>query len=115
MPSIFINQHMSKKYQGVVVPAITPLDADLTLDTAAVEKLFAFFRKYGAHPFILGTTGEFPSLLGHLKLQYIRLAGRLQTCSDPLSVGISSICLADTREHAGIALGEGADVLVCTL
>src|SRR6185437_13519228 len=95
MPSIFINQHMSKKYQGVVVPAITPLNADLTLDTAAVEKLFAFFRKYGAHPFILGTTGEFPSLPGDLKLQYI--------------------CLADTLEHARIALGEGADVLVCNL
>jgi dihydrodipicolinate synthase/N-acetylneuraminate lyase len=106
---------MNKKYQGVVVPAITPLNADLTLDTAAVEKLFTFFRKHGAHPFILGTTGEFPSLPGDLKLQYIRLAGRLKTGADQLYVGISSNCLADTLEHARIALGEGADVLVCNL
>lgn len=106
---------MSKKYQGVVVPAITPLNADLTLDTAAVEKLFAFFRRHGAHPFILGTTGEFPSLPGDLKLQYIRLAGRLKTGSDQLYVGISSNCLADSLEHARVALGEGADVLVCNL
>ena len=106
---------MSKKYQGVVVPAITPLNADLTLDTPAVEKLFTFFRKYGAHPFILGTTGEFPSLPGVLKLQYIRLAGRLKTGADQLYVGISSNCLADSLEHAHVALGEGADVVVCNL
>ena len=106
---------MNKKYQGVVIPAITPLNADLSLDTAAVEKLFMFFRRHGAHPFILGTTGEFPSLPGDLKLQYIRLAGRLKASGDQLYIGISSNCLADSLEHARIALGEGADVLVCNL
>jgi dihydrodipicolinate synthase/N-acetylneuraminate lyase len=106
---------MNKKYRGIVVPAVTPLNADLTLDTASVERLFRFFRKHGAHPFILGTTGEFPSLPGSLKLEYIRLAGRLKTAADQLYVGISSNCLADTLEHAHIALGEGADVVVCNI
>jgi dihydrodipicolinate synthase/N-acetylneuraminate lyase len=106
---------MNKKYQGVVVPAVTPLNEDLSLDTAAVEKLFTFFRNHGAHPFILGTTGEFPSLPGNLKLQYIRLAARLKSAGDQLYVGISSNCLADSLEHARVALGEGADVLVCNL
>jgi len=106
---------MNKKYQGVVIPAITPLNADLSLDTAAVEKLFMFFRRHGAHPFILGTTGEFPSLPGDLKLQYIRLAGRLKASGDQLYIGISSNCLADSLEHAHVAFGEGADVVVCNL
>ncbi|HEV2483339.1 MAG TPA: dihydrodipicolinate synthase family protein [Puia sp.] len=106
---------MSKKYQGVVVPAITPLNEDLTLDTAAVEKLLTFFRRHGAHPFILGTTGEFPSLPGQVKLDFIRLAGRLKSGADQLYVGISSNCMADALEHARIALGEGADVVVCNL
>jgi dihydrodipicolinate synthase/N-acetylneuraminate lyase len=106
---------MNKKYRGIVVPAVTPLNADLTLDTASVERLFRFFRKHGAHPFILGTTGEFPSLPGSLKLEYIRLAGRLKTAADQLYVGISSNCLADTLEHAHIAFGEGADVVVCNI
>jgi 4-hydroxy-tetrahydrodipicolinate synthase len=106
---------MNKKYQGVIVPAVTPLNADLTLDAAAVERLFTFFREHGAHPFILGTTGEFPSLPGALKLAYIRLAGRLKKSTDQLYVGISANCMADSVEHARIALGEGADVVVCNL
>lgn len=106
---------MNKKYKGIVVPAITPLNADLTLDSGSVERLFLFFRQHGAHLFILGTTGEFPSLPGSLKLEYIRLAGRLKTDADQLYVGISANCMADSVEHARIALGEGADVVVCNI
>lgn len=106
---------MNKKYKGIVVPAITPLNADLTLDTSSVERLFLYFRQHGAHPFILGTTGEFPSLPGLLKLEYIRLAGRIKTDSDQLYVGISANCMADSVEHARIAFGEGADVVVCNI
>lgn len=106
---------MNKKYQGIVVPAVTPLNADLTLDTAAVERLFLFFRQHDVNPFILGTTGEFPSLPGSLKLEFIKLAGRLKTGDDQLYVGISSNCMADCIEHARIAFGEGADVVVCNV
>ena len=106
---------MNKKYKGIVVPAITPLNADLTLDTGSVEKLFLFFRQHGAHPFILGTTGEFPSLPASLKLEYIRLACRLKTDADQLYVGISANCMADSLEYARIAIGEGADVVVCNI
>lgn len=97
------------------MPVITPLNADLTLDTASVERLFLLFRQHGAHPFILGTTGEFPSLPGALKLDYIRLAGRLKTGTDQLYAGISSNCMADSVEHARVAFGEGADVVVCNI
>jgi dihydrodipicolinate synthase/N-acetylneuraminate lyase len=106
---------MNKKYQGIVVPAVTPLNADLTLDIASVERLFLHFRQHGAHPFILGTTGEFPSLPGSLKIEYIKLAGRLKTASDQLYVGVSSNCMTDSLEHARIAFGEGADVVVCNI
>ena len=102
---------MNKKYHGIVVPAITPLNADLTLDTTAVEKLFPLFP----HPFILGTTGEAPSLPRSLKEQYIRLAGRIKKPGQQLYVGISSNCLADSVEQAALAFAEGADVLVATL
>lgn len=97
------------------MPVITPLNADLSLDTASVERLFLLFRQHGAHPFVLGTTGEFPSLPGSLKLDYIRLAGRLKTGVDQLYVGISSNCMADSVEHARVAFGEGADVVVCNI
>src|SRR5579859_1645145 len=102
---------MSKKYHGIVVPAITPLNADLSLDVASVERLLPLFP----HPFILGTTGEAPSLPTRLKEQYIRLAARIKKPGQQLYVGISSNCFADSVEYAKIAFGEGADVTVATL
>jgi 4-hydroxy-tetrahydrodipicolinate synthase len=104
-----------KKYHGIVVPAITPLEASLYLDTAAVKRIFLFFQQHGVHPFILGTSGEAPSLPAIIKEGYIRLAGRLKADDQLLYVGISSNCLADSVEWARMAFGEGADVVVCNL
>jgi 4-hydroxy-tetrahydrodipicolinate synthase len=106
---------VKKKYRGTIVPVITPLKADYTLDVAAVEKLFLLFRQHGVFPFILGTTGEAPSLPAAVKRDYIRVAGRLKQAGDVLYAGISSNCLADSVEAALYAFGEGVDVVVATL
>ena len=102
---------MNKKYQGIVVPAITPLNADRTLDTKAVEKLLPSFP----HPFILGTTGEFPSLPHNLKQEFIRLAGRIKKPGQQLYVGISSTCFADSVEYAHTSAEAGADLVVANI
>jgi 4-hydroxy-tetrahydrodipicolinate synthase len=104
-----------KKYYGTIVPAITPLNAGLSLDTVAVEKLFSLFRLHGVAPFILGTTGEAPSLPAAVKQMYMRLAGRLKQAGEPLYVGVSSNCLYDSVDWAHRAFDEGADVVVATL
>lgn len=104
-----------KKYKGTIVPAITPLNADLSLDTAAVERMFALFRQHGVMPFILGTTGEAPSLPSAVKQMYIRLAGRLKEQDEQLYVGISANCLQESVDWAHRAFDEGADVVVATL
>lgn len=101
----------NKKYRGVVVPAITPLTAERTLDTVAAERLLRSFP----HPFILGTTGEAPSLPVELKKQYIRLAGKAKKSDQQLYVGISSNCPPESVDLAHFAFGEGADVVVCNL
>ncbi|HEV9035919.1 MAG TPA: dihydrodipicolinate synthase family protein [Puia sp.] len=102
---------MNKKYRGIIVPAITPLTADRTLDTGAAERLLTSFP----HPFILGTTGEAPSLPAELKKQYIRLAGKVKKTGQQLYVGISSNCPDESVEWARFAFGEGADVVVSNL
>ena len=104
-----------KKYRGTIVPAVTPLSADLSLDIAAVERMLALYHEHGAEPFILGTTGEAPSLPAAVKQMYIRLAGRLKRPGEMLYVGISSNCLYDSVDWAHRALDEGADVVVSTL
>lgn len=106
---------IKKKYQGVVVPAITPLSVNLILDEDAVEKIFDHFRRYEVMPFILGTTGEAPSLPLSVKHQYIRLAARMKKDDDVLYGGIASNCLEDSVEMGKFCLGEGVDVVVATL
>src|SRR5438105_4517779 len=119
MRSLFIkpliNMKIKKKYQGVVIPAITPLSANLTLDEEAVEKIFSRFRSHAAMPFILGTTGEASSLPLSVKQHYVRLAARLKKAGDVLYVGISSNCLEDSVEMGKFSFGEGADAVVATL
>jgi dihydrodipicolinate synthase/N-acetylneuraminate lyase len=104
-----------KKYQGIVVPAITPLNADHSLDRAAVEKIVAFFRQHEAMLFILGTTGEAPSLPLTVKQEYIRQAAQLRQTGDLLYAGISANCFYDSVELARFAFGEGVDVVVANL
>jgi 4-hydroxy-tetrahydrodipicolinate synthase len=104
----------NKKYHGVVIPAITPLKADNSLDAGSVERLFEHYRKHAAQPFILGTSGEAQSLPADLKMDYIRLAGKLKK-NDLLYVGISSNVLSESVDWAKVAFDHGADVVVCTL
>jgi dihydrodipicolinate synthase/N-acetylneuraminate lyase len=106
---------MKKKYRGTIVPVITPLNADRTLDEGAVERLFLLFRQHGVQPFILGTTGEAPSLPVSVKQEYIRVAGRIKQPGDVLYAGISSNCLQESVAAAKYAFGEGVDVVVATL
>jgi 4-hydroxy-tetrahydrodipicolinate synthase len=106
---------ISKKYQGIVIPAVTPLSADHRLDEAAVEKLLNFFRNHEVLPFILGTSGEAPSLPLSVKQAYIRVAGRMKRMGELLYAGISSNCLQDSVEMGKYCFGEGVDVVVATL
>ena len=106
---------MKKKYRGTIVPAITPLNADRTLDAGAVERMFLLFRQHGVQPFILGTTGEAASLPVSVKQEYMGLAGRIKQSGDILYAGISSNCLPDSVEAASFAFDSGVDVVVATL
>jgi len=104
-----------KKYHGVVVPAVTPLTASYTLDEPAVKRMWAYFHAYHAMPFILGTTGEAPSLPAAVKYHYIELAAKLKGAGDTLYAGISSNCLQETVEMAKRCFAGGVDVVVATL
>lgn len=106
---------IKKKYQGIVIPVVTPLTAEHALDEEAVEKMLTHFRRHEVSPFILGTTGEAPSLPLSVKHNYIRLAARLKKTGDVLYAGISSNCLEESVEMGKFCFGEGVDVAVATL
>ena len=89
-----------KKYKGVVVPAVTPLTADLTLDRGAVERMLDNFRQNQVTPFILGTTGEAASLSQSVKLDYLKTAAACKKQGDVLYAGISSNVLEESVAFA---------------
>jgi dihydrodipicolinate synthase/N-acetylneuraminate lyase len=104
-----------KKYQGVIVPAITPLTEKLHLDENAVEKIFASFYQYNISPFILGTTGESASLPLQLKKDYVLAAEKNKKMGSLLYAGIGSNVLAESIEFAAYCCLHAVDVLVATL
>lgn len=104
-----------KKYKGVVVPAVTPLTASLTIDEGAVERMMANFRRHHVTPFILGTTGESASLSQSVKQEYLHAASRLKNSGDILYAGISSNILEESIVFADRCFESGVDVVVATL
>jgi dihydrodipicolinate synthase/N-acetylneuraminate lyase len=104
-----------KKYSGVVIPAVTPLTSNNTLDHEAVEKMFSNFYEHNCMPFVIGTTGESASLPNSLKLDYLKTAGKLKKEGTALYAGISSNCLEESVELAKEAFDAGVDVVAATL
>lgn len=104
-----------KTYSGVVIPAVTPLTADLKLDDDAVAKMFEFFHSNGVHPFILGTTGEGASIPFAMKKKFIRLAGKLKKRGDVLYASVSANAFAESVDLAKYSFDNGVDVVVATL
>jgi len=104
-----------KTYNGIVVPAVTPLTKDFKLDHRALERMFANFHKYKVMPFINGTTGESASLPFKLKQDYVLTACKLKYPGDKLYVGISANCFEESVKLANIAFDCGVDAVAATL
>ena len=104
----------NKRFAGVVVPLVTPFTSSHQLDEHAVEKLMNRMTEGGVQSFIMGTTGEAPSLPMPLRLRYIEVAAKQKKYGD-LYVGISSFSLDDSIQLAKHAADHGADAVVATL
>jgi len=104
-----------KNYSGVVIPAVTPLTADLKLDHKAVERIFNHFHNNGVHPFILGTTGEGASIPFSMKKEFLQRTGKLKKQRTVLYGAISSNALQESIDLAKYSFDNGFDVVVATL
>ena len=104
-----------KKYQGTIVPLVTPLTDDYQIDTSAVVKMITHLQVNDAMPFILGTTGESASLPLSVKRAYVEEAVRLKTPDTMLYAGISAGCLEESAEFANYCFDAGVDAVAVTL
>lgn len=104
---------LKQPLKGVVPPIITPLKDEYTLDDPGLECLIEHIIGGGVHGlFLLGTTGEGPSLSYKLKYEMIeksckQIAGRV-----PALVGITDASFAESIRLSEHAAECGADAVV---
>ena len=106
---------VEKKYKGVVVPMVTPVTKNGTLDTQAVERIIAFFVKAGVSPLLMGTTGEGNSVSQADGLLFVETAVKAAQKRITIYAGLTGNCFSEQLKQAEAYTQAGADVIVATL
>ncbi len=100
---------------GIVPPLVTPLLGRDQLDHDGLARLIEHTIGGGVSGlFILGTTGEAPSLSYRLRRELISEVMKLVDRRVPVLVGIADTAFVESVNLAGYAADEGADALVLT-
>ena len=98
------------RLQGSVVPVVTPLRADLGLDSAALRRLVEDLVARGAGGILaLGTTGELALVPPRLRSETLAVVADTVAGRVPLLVGCGSPSLAETEREVREAAALGAD------
>lgn len=101
-----------KKYSGVVVPMVTPLRTDLSIDLDAVSALTSHLIDSGCHPFVLGTTGESSSITFENKVALVKKTVEAAKGKATVYAGISGNSFQESLDQAKVYTDLGVDVLV---
>jgi 4-hydroxy-tetrahydrodipicolinate synthase len=104
---------LSAPLTGIIPPIVTPLRDRDTLDTGGLESVIEHILAGGVTGlFLLGTTGEGPSLSYRLRRELVERAVRQVNGRVPLLVGITDTAFVETVALARAATDAGADALV---
>jgi len=99
--------------RGIIPPMATPLIDRDTLDVEGLERLIEHILAGGVHGlFILGTTGEAPSLSHRLRHELIDRTCRQVAGRVPVLVGITDTAFVESVNIARRAADAGAGALV---
>jgi 4-hydroxy-tetrahydrodipicolinate synthase len=100
---------------GITPPLVTPLSGPDQLDVAALERIANRAIDAGVTGlFVLGTTGEGPSLSQQLKLQLVKHCCEIAAGRVPVLVGLIEASTHDALNLADFAIHSGAAALVLT-
>src|SRR5271156_2982452 len=99
--------------RGIIPPLVTPLRSRDELDAAGLERLTEHMLAGGVHGlFVLGTTGEAPSLSYRLRRELIEHVCRQVAGRVPVLVGITDTAFVEAAHLARFAAETGARALV---
>jgi len=104
---------LPRPLRGIVPPMVTPLlDRDV-LDVAGLERLVEHILAGSVHGlFILGTTGEAPSLSQRLRCELIKRVCEQVKGRVPVLVGITDTCFVESVNITCKAKDAGAQAVV---
>ena len=101
--------------KGLIVPMLTPLDAEGGLDIDALKSHVDFLIEGGAHGlFPLGTAGEFALLSKDERLRVIEVVVDRADGRVPVYAGVADPSTNNAIEYAKAAKDFGADAVVAT-
>ena len=104
---------MQRPFKGIIPPLITPLLDRDTLDVDGLERLVEHVVAGGVSGlFILGTTGEAPSLSYHLRRELITRVCQLVRERVPVLVGITDTAFVESVALARHAAEVGSAAVV---
>lgn len=105
--------NLSSPFSGIVPPLVTPLRDRDALDGEGLERLIEHVIAGGVSAlFLLGTTGEGPSLSYRLRGEAIRTACRAARGRVPVLVGITDTAFVESVQLARCAADAGAAAVV---
>jgi 4-hydroxy-tetrahydrodipicolinate synthase len=98
-----------KPLRGIIPPLVTPLRGRDLLDVAGLERLLERVLAGGVHGvFLLGTTGEAPSLSHRLRHELVQRACRIVDGRVPVLVGVTDTSFVESIALARRAAESGA-------
>ena len=101
--------------KGVIVPLLTPLNADESLDEAGLARHIEHVLAGGVNGiFLLGSTGEFAALSPETKQLLLDRAIQHIARRVPVLVGVNECGTRESARFAERAARAGADVLVAS-
>jgi 4-hydroxy-tetrahydrodipicolinate synthase len=100
-------------FHGIVPPMLTPLTVTDGLDVESLDRLVEHMVTGGVHGlFVLGTTGEFPSLSPAVRRDVVRQSCRATAGRVPVVVGVTDTAVSESVGLARVAADAGADAVV---
>lgn len=103
------------KLHGIIVPMVTPLNADGSLDFKATERLVEHLISGGVHGiFTLGTSGEAQGLSVRQRAEFAAFVGQRIAGRVPYIVGVSDTSISDSIALAKSVQAAGACGVVAT-
>lgn len=100
------------RFKGVVVPMVSPLTEDFSIDEVAVNNIVTSFIENKVFPLVLGTTGEVASLSPEQKIKLVKVAVKEVNGRIPVLAGICNNSIFAAIEEGKKYVEMGVEAVV---